>query len=132
MQLHFNGKLAEEFKAWKKLFDPCSSKVFGRDVATKVPVGQDFNKLMHVHLIPLSLNGIPEDAFDYNKWMRNFESKTEKARCRDRVSNIILYYATYGADYLLITKSNHGELTPDKINAMCEIANKWVAKLNEK
>ena len=121
-------KFIADFRAWKSSADPCSFKRFGKDVATAIPVGHDFDKLMHVHLAPLNQLGQADDEESYQRWCDAFASKTQNIRC-NRQSDLLLYYATYQGDYYLIMVDNHGVMKPplDRLNDICALADRWVA-----
>jgi hypothetical protein len=113
-------KFIDRFKAWKAASDPCSFREFGRDVSTKVPVGHHFDKLMHVHLIPL------DDEDSLQTWEWRFKSKTFNLRC-DRTSDRLLIYAAHQSNYLLIGFFQHSTaFTPNQIMVLCDIADRWV------
>lgn len=118
----------QEFKEWKLGGEAvaCSYLLFGKDVATKVPVGHDFDFLNHTHLIPPDNNKVPEDVLRLNRWLSGFYSRTHNQRC-SRSSDRILYYAGYKGDVILLAIDTHAAMSASGVAAMCALADKWVA-----
>ena len=114
----------KELKEWKSAGDPCSFLTFGKDVRTKVPIGHDFDYLNHVHLMPPDNNKIPEDVLRVNRWLNNYYASSTSQRC-NRSSDLILYYAGYKEDIILLAVDTHAAMSASGVSIMCELADKW-------
>lgn len=119
------AEFVQRFKDWKTFSDSCGFLLFGKDVSTKISQGHDFDKLMHVHLLPDKEPGT-------SQWVSAMRSKTANQRC-NRQSDNLLFYAVYKGNFLLLRRSDHALMGgSSKLEPLCDIADRRVASLNSK
>jgi metal-dependent hydrolase (beta-lactamase superfamily II) len=100
--------------------------LFGRDKGTEIPDRPIplFSEIRHVHMMPFLSNGIPENEMSYELWHTRYAEGNP-----DKVSNNILYYATYKDFILLLGCSTHDTLQDSELRVLMQTANSWVKTL---